>query len=483
MNRSAKAPHSVIAIMRDETEYRAVQVQRQDGIVRVLWSRSEAAETQTWSEFAAACGLTTPAGQTHKIHREPAVAGLDSTAVAFYRISAPAVGAEETSALVRMQAESLLPLSPDRIEVAWRKMPSTNGQVDITIAAARREHLVDFAHRVRPFQPRHVFLSCEGLAKAWQSLFAAQERRAVVVSVGRRLTQVCLVEDGLLTHSTVVDTGMVDLAPPPSGPAESAQTAERFAQDMRAVLASFGWKASMPGPVVVMSDGSAAFDHIVASLNAAGLPAKISLPRTEKVAGPTRVTPEAVYKYRVPLGLALMALEGTDESLDLFAQMARDEQARATRSSRWTTWAAGAAAAALLAGLVTTAYFVDRAKAAHFDALLNRSEFKAAQQHQKLLKTVARHRPDILQLLTDLGAGETDGIILDSMNFKKGQPVTITGQADNEEKMWKFQDGLRNQKGVSDVDNPSASPDKKTKKLKFTITFQYKSFTKKDAVL
>jgi hypothetical protein len=232
-----------------------------------------------------------------------------------------------------------------------------------------------------------------------------------------------------------------------------------------------------------MSDGSAAFDHIVASLNAAGLPAKISLPRTEKVAGPTRVTPEAVYKYRVPLGLALMALEGTDESLDLFAQMARDEQARATRSSRWTTWVAGAVAAAMLAVLVTTAYFVDRAKAAHLAALVSRPEFEAAQQHQKLLKTVARHRPDILQLLADLGAGETDGIILDSMHFKKGQPVTITGQADNEEKMWKFQDGLRNQKGVSDVDNPSASPDKKTKKLKFTITFQYKSFTKKEAVL
>lgn len=483
MSRSAKAPHSVIAVMRDETQYRAVQVQRLDGIVRVLWNRSGAIETQTWSEFAAECGLTTPAGQAHAVHREAAVVGLDSTAVAFYRISAPAVGADETSALVRMQAESLLPLAPDRIEVAWRKMPSTNGKVDITIAAARREHLVDFARLVRPFQPRDVFLSCEGLAKAWQRLFAEQEHRAVIVSVGQRLTQVCLVEEGLLTHSTVVDTGMVDLAPPPDEAEESGETTERFAQDMRAVLDSFGWKASVPWPIVVMSDGGVPFDRIVDSLNAAGLPARTSLPRTDKLAGPADLTPETVYEYRVPLGLALMALEGRGEALDLFAQMARDEQERATRSSRWTTWAAGAVAAAMLAGLVITAYFVDRGKAAHFAAVVSRPEFEAAREHQKLLKTVARHRPDILQLIADLGAGETDGIILDSMHFKKGQPVTITGQADNEEKMWKFQDGLRNQKGVSDVDNPSASPDKKTKKLKFTITFQYKSFTKKDAVL
>jgi Tfp pilus assembly protein PilN len=126
---------------------------------------------------------------------------------------------------------------------------------------------------------------------------------------------------------------------------------------------------------------------------------------------------------------------------------------------------------------------VDRARAAHLSAIVNRPEFEQAREHQALLKTVARHRPDLLQLLKDLGAGDTDGIVLDSLHFKKGQPVTVTGRADNEEMMWKFQDGLRNQNGIDDVDNPSATPDKKTKKLKFTVTFQYRNFTKKDAAL
>ena len=51
------------------------------------------------------------------------------------------------------------------------------------------------------------------------------------------------------------------------------------------------------------------------------------------------------------------------------------------------------------------------------------------------------------------------------------------------DQMYKFQDGLRGQKGIAEVEIPNATRDPKTKKIKFTMTFHYKNYTKKDAVL
>jgi metal-responsive CopG/Arc/MetJ family transcriptional regulator len=115
--------------------------------------------------------------------------------------------------------------------------------------------------------------------------------------------------------------------------------------------------------------------------------------------------------------------------------------------------------------------------------LVNLPEFKQARDHQLLLKTVAQHRPDLLGLLTDINAGQNDGIVLDTMHFKKGQAVTIMGRAGNMEQMWKFQENLLGQKGIKDVKITNNSRDAKSKKIKFTMEFQYKRFTKKDAVL
>jgi hypothetical protein len=102
-----------------------------------------------------------------------------------------------------------------------------------------------------------------------------------------------------------------------------------------------------------------------------------------------------------------------------------------------------------------------------------------------LLKTVARYRPDVLQLLADIHAGPNDGIVLDSLHFKKGQVVTVTGQAGNMEQVWKFEASLRGQrqKGIDTVTLANQVVDAKTKKIKFTMTFTYKTFSKKDAIL
>ncbi len=486
MSKGERIPHSVIAAAKEDARFKAVEVRKQDGRVEVVWTKSLPVENQTWSGFAAECGLAANTDRHDKATKKhsPAVIGLDSTGVAFYRISAPVVDGHETESIVKMQAESLLPLPPDQIEVAWRTSPSNNGNMDITIAAVRKEHLLKFAGNIRDFRPRSVLLSCEGTVKAWQSLFSEQERQALLVNIGTENTQVCLVQNGLVTRAGVLDMGMTGLSQSGAGAASHAPAGimDRFSHDLRSLLASFGWDPANPWPVFVLSDGGEAMQRVVEALNAAGVPARASVPSLRSLKSPADFGAKEAYEYRTPLGLALIALEKSP-SLSLFDRVL-EEQEQQKAASAWRSVAlAGAAAAVMLIALLVTAYATDLASARRWDGLVRQPEFQAALQQQALLRTVAKHRPDILELLIEINAGQNDGIVLDSMLFKKGQMVTLAGQAGNMEQMWKFQANLREQKGIKDAEILNASQDTKTKKIKFTITFHYKEFTKKDAAL
>jgi hypothetical protein len=494
MSKGEKTPHVVIAAAKDDARFKAVEVRKQDGVFEVLWAKSLPAGDQTWTAFAAACGFPTGREGRDKMPRRhiASVVGLDSTGVAFYRVTAPAVEPQEMASIVRMQTESLLPLPADQIEVAWRSLPGTNGNVEISIAAARRDYLQKFSGSVRDFRPGRILLSCEGMAKAWQHLFSERQPRALLVSITAENTQVCAVQNGLVTQAAVLATGMADLgeggsketsAPNPQSAIRNPKSIEQFAQDMRTVLGSFGWDESMSWPILVLSDGGAAVGRIVELLNAAGLPVKASVPEPRNLKLPAGVKVEDIYDYRTPLGLSLIALEKPAGTLNLFERIAeREEQEKLTSAWR-SVILAGAVAAAVLIALLATVYLTDVAAAKRWTEVVNRPEFEAARQHQALLKTVARYRPDMLELLATISAGKNDGIVLDTLHFKKGQTVTITGQAGNTEQMWAYEKSLREQKDLTNVAIMNPTQDSKTKRIKFTITFGYKSFSKKDAVL
>jgi Tfp pilus assembly protein PilN len=251
---------------------------------------------------------------------------------------------------------------------------------------------------------------------------------------------------------------------------------------VQAVLGSFGWDAASGWPVAVLSDGGPSIGRVVASLQAAGLPAEAAVPTAQELRAPPGFGPAEIYEYRVPLGLALTALDEPAGALDLFAHVGTGEQQKAAAGRR-SVVLAGALAAGMFLALLLTWYSVDLALARRLKAQVADPDFEAARQHQVLLQTVARHRPDILQLLLDVNAGPGEGVVLDSIHFKKGQAVTVTGQADNEEQMWKYEENLRQQKGVGNVEMSSLPRDPKTRKIKFTATFQYRNFTKKGAAL
>jgi hypothetical protein len=129
-------------------------------------------------------------------------------------------------------------------------------------------------------------------------------------------------------------------------------------------------------------------------------------------------------------------------------------------------------------------------------------------ERQRLIKTVARERPDMLALLKLVNASGEKGVMLNSLSFKKGQKVTIMGQVQSNDQLYKFQESLRKNKDLAEVkilnsgkvsggsssrssgSTPSKAPSKSSGPsargkgkgkggVTFTITCQYKQFTKK----
>jgi hypothetical protein len=73
------------------------------------------------------------------------------------------------------------------------------------------------------------------------------------------------------------------------------------------------------------------------------------------------------------------------------------------------------------------------------------------------------------------------GIVLNSLVFRRGQAIQIDGQADQPEQIYAFEQALQKKEGIGRVDPPKYVQDSQTRKVKFTIKFQYKNFTQKGA--
>ena len=98
-------------------------------------------------------------------------------------------------------------------------------------------------------------------------------------------------------------------------------------------------------------------------------------------------------------------------------------------------------------------------------------------EEQNIIKSIVAQRPDLLNLLTVINTCGPEGIMLDNFSFKKGRALTLDGQAKSQEQIYKFQENLKNQDGISTVRIPNKTFDEKNEHVTFTIIFDYKNFS------
>ncbi|MGB2809899.1 MAG: hypothetical protein WBC22_19320 [Sedimentisphaerales bacterium] len=555
---------SAIAIAKDGSKLKAVKLRKQGALFEVLWTKSSEAGDLDWKAFELECGLAAESTEQEKnSDGKMVVAGFDSAGVVFYRVDLPTVSEEEIAAMVKLQAEARMPLPAEQIQLAWRADQAQNGKVPVTIAAARKERLLNFVENVRGFGPEKILLDCEAIVKTWRTFFSGDGMNAVVVSITTQNTQVCLAQNGQLSNAVVLDTGTEDLSKttkdllvPGAGVlTDQTETTERFVQDIRSVLELFGYAGQAGLPIFVLSDDSAAHEVVVSCLKSAGLNVRAAFPQIEKLDARTRLCPADIYEYRVPIGLALTAIDGDTDRLNIFEHLYCSPSEAKSKRRLNSTKAAFVVAAVMLVLMVIISYAVDVVSPRAIEKRLNGTGVGSVVQQlndrQKLIRSVASQRPDLLELLnqihtsflfstkldfqSDLDKGiiseellqkfeenktplsdratvsvEQAGtrwmttnrskkysirkegsrlniydttanaeITLDKLDFKQGRPVSITAQTKDAEQMYKFQKSLLAIKGITDVKIQNPDIDNKTKKLKFTMTFHYKNFTKK----
>ncbi len=476
---------TVIAISQQENNLQAVSLRKHNGTFEVLWAKSCDLTKSTWRFFAEECGLSfQPMVKAQTDDERIVMAGLGSEAVVFYRIEVPAVRGEEMAAMIELQAEARLPLPLEQMEMAWRAGPARNGQVPVTIAVARKQSLQNFVENIRWFKPDKILLDCEPIAETWKNFFSTGEKfRAaeVVISIAVKNTQLCLVENGRLSNAVSLDMGMDDFSVA-GQPGEQTGAIERFVQDTTSVLESFGFSNFTELPIFVLSDSGSVIKTIVSSLCSVGLTAKAAVPNVQKISRQTGPWyPADIYEYRVPIGLASMALDKRTEQFNIFERLYSPTGDKAKKHWLYSPRAACIIALTMLFLFIAVLYADDVVSSRQLESLMAQPDCQLLIQRQKLIKTVAQQRPDILQLLNQINVDADKGILLDSFTFKKGQPVTINGQAPGTEQLYKFQDSLRSRKGIKEVKIQSSSEDSKTKKFKFTITFHYGNLTRKRA--
>ena len=470
-----KAHRSVIAITSQENHLKAVQLARRAGTFELLWARSIEADVTDLADFAAECGLSVTANAKPAGAGNASVVGFDSAGVVFYRLVVPAVKEDELDAMIKLQTEALLPLPSSQMESAWRKNTTSNGQVSVTLAAAKKERLLQFVEQVQAFKPSGIMLDCEGVVKSWKEFFSGTDERTVIVNCGHSRSHVCLAQGGKLINAVSLDIGLSDFADA-EGSYEQTQAAERFVQDIGSVLELFD---AHEADLCVLSDSNPLIVQIVDYLNQANIKAVEAQVDVEKIKSPTQVSAEDIREYSAPIGLALLAMEGTEDYLNVFERLyqpvTRKDRKRWYHSLKLTF-----PFAAVMALLLALAFYAsDVMSLKELSDLQSGADFQQLIKQQELITQIARQRPDLLGILNEIGSGERKRIMLDGFAYTRGQPMRITGQAEKQEELFKFQKSLREKKNFQDVVITSQAPDEKGKKINFTITFHYKNFTKK----
>jgi hypothetical protein len=333
---------------------------------------------------------------------------------------------------------------------------------------------------VKCFQPAKILLKCEGIVKIWESLFSGNKENAVVLSAGAHNTQVCLVEKGRLSNAVVLDIGVDEFSM--TSTEEQTETTERFAQDMRSVLDLFGCSNQEELPVFVLSDGDTAYISIVSSLRLAGSNPRVATPALNGLMAKSELSDEDIYQYRAPIGLALMALEAGTSELNIFENLYNPAQRVVKKHWLYSSTASFVIACLMLVLLVIVSYSVDIAGPKSIEKRIEESvsdiDMNQLVKRQQLFKTVARERPDLLDLLKLVNESGEKGITLTNLYFKKGQPVTISGQASSNDQLSRYEKNLQNTKGIEQV-NYTANTNTKSKKITFTMKFHYKNFSRK----
>ena len=404
--------------------------------------------------------------------REDSVMGIDLKGIAFYRLEIPPVDDAQIESLVAMQIEMMLPLPPDQMQIAFHADDIKNSARLVTVAVARKQGLKKHADFARACQTSNIMLNCQGLVKAFSSLYNCPQDTFVIVNIRTADTQLLLTEKGRLLHAITLDVGSQELSE--SNDFTSSQN-ELFLHDLTGAVDLFAEKTDHKPQVVVLSSDVFLTDVVVTACNDTEITAGPAVYNGDHIKAGNVFDDEEPLQYLEAIGLAMFAIEGDTSKIDLFRELSEPK----TKKKEKNPLTSLIVSLVIFTALLMAALYISVELNTRYLASYDNKDVDQLIEMQKARKYVAAQRPDLLDLLAEISKDAPKGMMIDSFSFKKGQPVTISGNAKDAEEVFKFQEFLAGKKNISKVNIAISPADKKTKKTPYKITFHYKHWAKK----
>lgn len=394
------------------------------------------------------------------------IVGLESSQVGFYVFEVPSVQEPQLTSLVRTQAEGCLPLPISEMRLAWR-VDSGQPADRCVLAAVRNEVYRQTESRFSGPELRSITPDVVGLIACWHECFQSSSQKTVLLNITAGEAVAVLTEYRRILNAVRVD---VD----PEGPAlllvgDLLQALHSLSPDIR------------QSDLFLLQTGPKRHTEVLEELEKEGFHVHGSAPDREKLsrfrgldAGMVEACPQA-------FGLALLGLRGQSVDFDFTIQKTGPELT--TRQKVFSAAVLRAVLSMILAiGIgVVGLYWKDKVELRNLQKqLIREAEGKTAQrllQQMEYRQQIAQTRPDLLELLDIIRQVLPEGMLLDQVLFERGKPVELRGTAASYEQTYEFQKSLQKRGDIRQVQLVEPTFDEKTKKVNFTIRFQYRNFS------
>lgn len=404
---------------------------------------------------------------------------FDGRNAAFYRVNIPVSDNQQLESIVRIRAESLLPIDSSRMRFTWRCDREIDSSRNITIAAGSRNTIDDFAASVSELKPDRIAVDHEAIVTAFEKCAQDLPPRYTLTYFSKNSVKICAVEASLLVNAITIDTGTDNLF---EHDENTANTAEMFTQDICNGIDYFGPDfASVP--VYILCPNQQYTPQISEFLTQTGLNTQIPNIMITKLTDDDSITPEKFIQWLPLFGTALLNETADEKQLNLFEQVyrekARENAMRGTIIAKRTSIAAVVIILLILLGVFMVDYaqlwYLRDKLAYESDGLNVATLIKQHLTHRQ----IAAARPDMIELLSIVTDAAPADMMIDNINYRRGQAVTISGEVPSHQTLEQFHKALREHKDIKDAQVGPATKSKNDKKLNFSVTFDYKNFTTK----
>jgi hypothetical protein len=435
-----------------ESTYEACVVQSHDSAVSIFKKYVVSKAEMSWVDFINMIDRDV-AGRV----RVTAMVFADRC-VGFYPFDIPPVNENQIASVIASQAEIHLPLPIGQMLYHWRVLDTTSRIITVSVAAAKKEMLGDAVHPARNAHADLIVLHSEALLSGIGFLCDNPPGDFCLLYLGDAGTKLLFIQNDMLAKAVTFDC---DLSPAE----EPLSEILLLCQDIQNSIA--GFTVDEPLPLYYYSDAP---ESICGTIERLLKDRGIETSRLSVRDSHTCST--------AALGAALIAAR-KQPHYDLFKDIYSNRRTETPENSNKKNVFLAIAACVLLVVLAIVSYGADQHRLAEYNRQLNTPEFKKLQETHHLRTIIAPQRIDVPGLIDKINQSLPGGVTVSSLTVERGRPITVGGYCKDPKLMYQFEEAMAKHSGVSMVRVTGRGLDEKKKQTLFTLTFDYKDFTRK----